>query len=88
MKRVMGLVLLCVLGAGLVACAAHSDGWLGEEPTTAMSHVLGCGLLLMTGSLAAALPFLPLIGSLAPPRGPRRPLRRPVYFFQPPEHLA
>ena len=82
------IVLLCVLGAGLAACAAHSDRWLGEESTAAVSDVLGCGLPLMTGSLAAALPLLPLMGRLAPQRGPRRPLRLPVYFFQPPEHLA
>ena len=88
MKRAVMIVLLCVLGAGLAACAVHSDRWLGDESTAPASHVLGCGLLLTTSSLAATVSFLPLMGSLAPPPGPRRPLRRPVFFFQPPEHLA
>ena len=88
MKRVVMSALLCVVMAGLVACAAHGDRWLGEESTAAVSHVLGCGVPLMTAAFAAALPFLPLMGRLAPQRDPRRPLRRPVFFFQPPEYFS
>ena len=88
MKRAMMIVVLCVLGVALAACAAHSDHWLGEESTATLSHALGCGLPLMVGALAAALSFLPLMGRLAPQRGPRLLLRRPISFFQPPEHLS
>jgi hypothetical protein len=43
---------------------------------------------LMMAALAAALPFLPLMGGFAPQPDPRRPLRRPVFFFQPPEQSS
>ncbi len=88
MKRAVMVVLLCMLAAGVFACATHSDRWLGEESTTAVSHVPGCGMTLMMAALAAVLPFLPLMGGLAPQHGPLRLLRRPISFFRPPEHLS
>jgi len=88
MKRVLMSVLLCIVMVGLVACAVHGDRWLGEESNAAVSHVLGCGVPLMMAAFAAALPFLPLMGRLAPEPDPRRPLRRPVFFFQPPEYSS
>ena len=88
MKRVLMIVLLCIVMSGLVACAAHGDRRLGEESTAAISHVLGCGVPLMTAAFAAALPFVLLMSGLAPQLDPRRPLRRPVIFFQPPEHSS
>ena len=77
MKRVLMIVLLCIVMGGLVACAAHGDRWLGEESSAAISHVLGCGVPLMTAAFAAALPFVPLMSGLAPQLDPPRPLRRP-----------
>lgn len=88
MKRALMIVLLCVLGAGLAACAVHNDRWLGDDSAAAASHGLGCGVPLMTGALAVALAFLPVTGSLVLPSGPLPPGRRPVSFFQPPERSA
>ncbi len=88
MKRVVMIVLLCIVMAGLVACAAHGDRWPGEESTAGVSHMLSCGVPLLTIAVGAALPFLPLMDRLAPQPDPRRPLRRPVFFFQPPEYSS
>ena len=62
-KRTLMILLLCVLGAGLAACAVHSDRSLGADSAAATLHDFGCG-------------------------GPPGPERRPVSFFQPPEHSA
>lgn len=85
MKRAMLIVLLCVLGAGLAACAAHSDRWPNEDSAAATSHGSGCGLPLVTCALAAALAFLPLTGPVTLGGALSRPPRRPFSFFQPPE---
>jgi len=88
MKRALMILMLCVLAAGVAACAVHSDRWLGDDSTAAASHGSGCGVPLMTGALAVALAFLPVTGSLVLPSGPVRPRRRPVSVFQPPERSA
>ena len=88
MKRTLMILLLCVLGSGLATCAVHSDRWLGDDSAAAASHGFGCGGPLMLEVLAVALAFLPLTRSLPVAGGPPRPQRRPVFFFQPPEHSA
>jgi hypothetical protein len=88
MKRTLMILLLCVLGTGLAACAVHSDRWLGDDSAAATSHGFGCGGPLMLEALAVALAFLPLSRSLPFASGPQRPQRRPVSFFQPPERSA
>ena len=88
MKRTLMILLLCVLGAGLAACAVHSDRSLGADSAAATLHDFGCGGPLMVEALAVALAFLPLTRSLALAGGPPGPERRPVSFFQPPEHSA
>lgn len=88
MKRTVMILVLCAVGAGLVACAAHGDRWLGEDSSAATFHGAGCGLPLTTVALATALSFLPLTGSPAPPAAFHRLSRRPVSFFQPPERSA
>lgn len=88
MKRAVMLLVLCLVGAGLAACAVHGGAPFGEESTTVASHGLGCGATLLVGGLATALSFLPLTGSLVSTAGPGRLLGRPVSFFQPPERFA
>jgi len=88
MKRTLMILLLCVLGAGLAACAGHSDRSLGPDSAAATLDGFGCGGPLMVEAPAVALAFLPLTRSLAFAGGPPRPERRPVSFFQPPEHSA
>jgi hypothetical protein len=88
MKRTLMILLLCVLGAGLAACAVHSDGSLGADSATAALHGFGCGGPLMVEAPAVALAFLPMTRGLALAGSPPSPERRPVSFFQPPEHSA
>jgi hypothetical protein len=88
MKRALLILLLCVWGAGLAACAVHSDRWPGEGSSAATSHGLGCGSPLMTAVLVVALAFLPLRGPVTFRGALPRPQRRPYSFFQPPERSS
>lgn len=88
MKRGIVVLLVFVLVAGLAACAAHGDLWLGADSPAPTSHGLGCGVPLMTTALVAGLLSLLLTGSLTIPPGPERLLRLSLSVFQPPEHSA
>jgi hypothetical protein len=88
MKQTLMILLLCVLGVGLAACAAHSDRALGADSAAATLDDFGCGGPLMVEAPAVALAFLPLTRGLALAGSPPSPERRPVSFFQPPEHSA
>jgi len=88
MKRTLLILLLCVLGAGLAACAVHSDRSLGDDPAAGTLHGFGCGGPLMVEAPTVAPAFLPLTRSVALAGVPPGPERRPVSFFQPPEHSA
>jgi hypothetical protein len=88
MNRVIVILLVSVLGAGLVACAAHGDLWLGADPAASVSHGFGCSVPSMIVGLLATLSLLPLTGRLVAQPGPERLLRLPVSFFQPPERSA
>ena len=88
MNRVIVVLLVSVLGAGLVACATHGDLWFGADSTAPVPHGFGCSVPLMIAGLLATLALLPLTGRLAAPPGPARLLRLPVSFFQPPERSA
>jgi hypothetical protein len=88
MKRTLIILLLCVLGAGLAACAVHSDRSLGADSAAAALDDFGCGGPLMVEAPAVALAFLPLTRGLALAGSPPSPERRPVSFFQPPEDSA
>lgn len=81
-------MLVSVLGAGLIACAAHGELWLGADSATPIAHGLGCGVPLMTAILVTSVSLVPLTEQLAAPPRPERPLRLPVSFFQPPERRA
>lgn len=88
MKRAVMLLVLCLVGVGLAACAVHGNTPFGEDSTTVAAHGLGCRVPLLVVALATALSFLPLTGSLVSPAGPERLLGQPVSFFQPPERFA
>jgi predicted small lipoprotein YifL len=87
MKRVIVILLVSVLAVSLAACAAHGDLWFGAD-SAPVSHGPGCGVPLVTTVLATAVSLLLTAGMLVPRSGPRRPLRLPVSFFQPPEIFA
>jgi hypothetical protein len=88
MNRVIVILLVSVLWVGLAACAAHGNLWFGADSTTQISHGLGCGVPLMTLTVALALSLVLLTGRWwAQPR-PQYLLRLPVSFFQPPERSA
>jgi hypothetical protein len=88
MKRTLMILLLCVLGAGLAACAVHGDRSLGAESAAATLDDFGCGGPLMVEAAAIALAFLPLTRGLALAGRLSGPQRRPAPFLQPPEHSA
>lgn len=88
MNRIIVIVLVSVLGAGLVVCAAHGDLWLDGDSATPISHGLGCSVPLMIAGLLATLSLLPLTARLAPQPSPEFLSRPPASFFQPPERSA
>ena len=88
MNRIIVILLVSVLGAGLVACAAHGDLWFGADLAAPASHGFGCGVPLMTAALEAGVVPLRSTGSLAAQPGLERSLRLPVPVFQPPECFA
>lgn len=88
MNRVIAILLVSVLRAGLVACAAHSDLRFGADLAAPASHGFGCGVPLMTTALVTGALSLRLTGSLAAQPGLERLLRLPVPVFQPPERFA
>lgn len=88
MNRVIVILLVSVLGAGLVGCAAHSDLRFGADLAAPASHGFGCGVPLTTTALVTGLLSLRLAGNLAAQPGPKRLLRLPVPVFQPPERSA
>jgi len=82
------ILLVSVVAAGLIACAAHGDQWVGAHSTAPGSHGFGCSVPLMIAGLLATLSLLSSTGGLVPQLGPERLLRLPVSFFQPPERSA
>jgi hypothetical protein len=88
MNRVIAILLVSVLGAGLVACATHGDLRFGADLAEPASHGFGCGVPLMTTALVTGVLSLRLTGSLATQPDLERRLRLPVPVFQPPERSA
>ncbi len=88
MNRVIVVLLVAVLGAGLMVCAAHGDFWFGADSTAPVSPGFGCSAPLMIAGLLATLSLLPLTGRLAPQPSPELLSRPPASFFQPPERSA